>query len=563
MSGGIDRRRLSLFMCFCIPAVLCVLFLSGAALADPVCEISRIDEGPPFKVTFSVQERSVGIKNITVLEAVNASVNYQPFPPGHINVISVVATKVDPGGAFRVNIRATDMKDRVTLCGYEQEEPPEEWAPTCAVTAINPGPPFEVEFTIQDEDDGLQAISVLESLNADLVIPPFPQGINDQITVRATKVQEDLGMLVILEAVDMGGRSTVCRYEEDSIDEEPPIFEMVSENPGPPYELELGVRDAGSGLKSIISKSATNATVFIPDFVQGTREVVVIQILQIIGNLDFSVLVEARDMNDNLATYQYPGESFQETRPEFDAVGKDSANFFRDYYKDMVIPKGRDRFGRLINDFSDFASEGFTNTAAGLTADTCFSSPGSTYFSALAATWTEAAFEWRIALQMKPASDISLQVVGCVLSAGENDVWKHARQTGFYRTPWAPKAPVFAPQANLRVTVQALPGPFAVIGFPQEGFYLDARQSPGLDASPLVATYHSAQSLLDGNILMAFPKTGYVNALGETTYELNRGDVLKVTIETPYNNTADVRFGRDNVYVKYLGLVGTEYTPVD
>jgi hypothetical protein len=439
----------------------------------------------------------------------------------------------------------------------------EEDAPTCEVSAINPGPPFEVEFTIQDWDDGLRVISVVDSVNADVTIPPFFQGMIDPVTVIATKQNEDLSLLVTLEATDMGGLSTVCKYEQESTDEEPPIFEVLSENPGPPYSLQLGVRDGGSGLKSIVTRKAANATVLISSFTQGTKEPVIVQITQTIGDISFSVLLEARDMSDNVATFDFPLETFLEARPEFDAVGNDSSGFFRDYYKEMVIPRGRDRFGRIINDYSAFASEGFTNTAAGLTVDPCFSTTGSTYFSALASTWTEAAFEWRIALQMKPASDISLQVVGCVLSAGETDVWRQARQTGLYRTPWAPQAPVFSPQANPRLSVKALPGPFAVQGFPQGGFYLDARKSPGLESASMADTGITLQALLEGNIILAFPKTGYSNALGETTYELNRGDVLQITIETPYNNSADVRFGRDNVYVKYLGLVGTEYTTAD
>lgn len=556
-------RRLLLLRFLCILAILCILASAGTALAAPVCVISQIAEGPPFKVTFNVQERTVGIKSITVVEAINASVSYQPFPPGYIYAISVVATKVDQSGPFSVTIRATDTKNLTTTCFYEQEEPEEEGPPTCGVTSINAGPPFQVEFTVDDDDDGLASISVVNSVNANVTIPPFFQGITDPVTVKATKQNEALAMLVELEAVDMGGRSTVCRYEQESTDKEPPVFEIISQIPGPPALLEVGVRDSGSGLKSITDVRATNATVSIPAFTQGTKDVVIVEVSQTIPNLNFSVLMEARDMSGNSTAYGYPAQSFLEARPEFDAVGKDSINFFKDYYKDMVIAKARDRSGRLINDFSDFASEGFTNTAAGLTSDPCFSPPGSTYLSSLAATYTEASFEWLITLQMKPASDINLQIVGCVLSAGETDVWKQARQTGLYSTAWAPQAPVFAPQANPRVTVRVFPGPFAKAGFPEEGFYLDARKSPGLESSSLVASYQSIQSLMDGTIILALPRTGNSNAQGETMYELSRGDIVEIRVETPYNNTADVRFGRDNVFLKYLGLVGTEYTTAD
>lgn len=556
-------RRLSIYRCFWFPVILCILLLAGTALADPVCEISRIDEGPPFRVTFSVQEGTLGIQSVTVVEAINASVSYQPFPPGFISAIEVVATKVDQNGPFKVAIRATDMRGQLALCGYEQEEPVEEFAPSCFISGIDSGPPFGLEFTIQDEDDGLQYVSVTDSDNAEITIPSFSPGITEPVVVSVVKQNESLGVLVVLEAVDMGGRITVCRYEEGSSDLQPPAFTILFENPGPPFGVGLGVRDTGSGLRSITALNMTNATVFIPDFTQGTQEVVVIEILQSIGNLGFSVLLEARDMSNNVIAFEYPAESFLEVRPEFDAVGNDSSIFFKDYCKDMIIVKGQDRFGRAINDFSDFPSEGFANTAAGLTPDPCFSSSGNTYLSSLASTWTQATYEWRIALQMKPASDVSLHVVGCVLTAGETDGWKQARQTGLYRTPWAPRTPVFSPQANPRIQVRALPGPFSVTGFPQEGFYLDARKSPGLDSSSLLAGYLTLQSMVEGNVLLALPRTGATNALGQTTFELSRGDVLQISIVTPYNNTADVRFGADNVHVKYLGFVGTEFTILD
>ena len=67
------------------------------------------------------------------------------------------------------------------------------------------------------------------------------------------------------------------------------------------------------------------------------------------------------------------------------------------------------------------------------------------------------------------------------------------------------------------------------------------------------------QSLLEETLLLVVPITGHRNALGETMYELSQGDRLSITVEIPYNSTADIRFGKDNAVVKYLGFVGTEY----
>jgi len=271
-------------------------------------------------------------------------------------------------------------------------------------------------------------------------------------------------------------------------------------------------------------------------------------------------VLQSTDMSGNPATCTYPAVSGAKTRPEFDAVGKDATNAFSDFYKNLVIQYGLDDAGRAINNLSDFASESFTTGAGVLTPDPCFSLPGKTYLSALTPTWTEASYDWQITLQMKPASDISLNLIGCILRAGETDPWTNARQTGLYRAPWPGEMPVFQSSANPRVTVRAFPGPSAVFGFPTEGFYLEARTQPGLKVSSLVNSYCTLQSLLEETLLMVLPVTGHTNASGETVYELSQGDRLSITVEIPYNSTADIRFGKDNAVLKYLGVVGTEYT---
>jgi hypothetical protein len=58
---------------------------------------------------------------------------------------------------------------------------------------------------------------------------------------------------------------------------------------------------------------------------------------------------------------------------------------------------------------------------------------------------------------------------------------------------------------------------------------------------------------------MKMPETGTTNALGQTMYNLKQGDRIKVTIQIPGNNTADIRYGQDNVILKYIGIVGTWY----
>ncbi|MEM5785678.1 MAG: hypothetical protein AAGU11_00090 [Syntrophobacteraceae bacterium] len=84
-------------------------------------------------------------------------------------------------------------------------------------------------------------------------------------------------------------------------------------------------------------------------------------------------------------------------------MGDDSANFFNDFIKYMVVQNGLDRAGNAINVYSDFTSakkEFFKNTAGLLYPDPCF--PG--YYSALIDQYNSAEFEWQIVLQMKPSN---------------------------------------------------------------------------------------------------------------------------------------------------------------
>ena len=59
---------------------------------------------------------------------------------------------------------------------------------------------------------------------------------------------------------------------------------------------------------------------------------------------------------------------------------------------------------------------------------------------------------------------------------------------------------------------------------------------------------------------MILPMTGGVNTYGQTVYSLKQGDMIDIVIDVPSNNTVDVRYGADNVVLKYLGIIGTEYS---
>lgn len=257
--------------------------------------------------------------------------------------------------------------------------------------------------------------------------------------------------------------------------------------------------------------------------------------------------------------------SFAGNIPEYDAVGDDSTNYFavgNAVQYGQVIANNNGPLGPLEL-FSDFPydpetgyGERFINTAGMLFPDPCF--PG--YVSALIDVWNEATYEWDIILQMKPESDINLNIYDCVLKHNEFNIWEGAEQTGRYRAPWGQL--FFIPAANPTVTVEAAPGPNATPGF-VEPFTLDARTLPGLVSVPLLRALYTSKALWEEGIVMVLPETGLVNTLGQSVYNLKQGDQIRCTITIPGNNTADIRYGADNVILKYIGIIGTWWYALD
>lgn len=254
-----------------------------------------------------------------------------------------------------------------------------------------------------------------------------------------------------------------------------------------------------------------------------------------------------------LATPAFAGD-----QPEFDAVGCDATNFFNDKVKTWVCVNNADFDGRLVNQWSDFVPEDFWQNAGQLKDSICF--PG--YEDALVDAWNSAQFVWTIVIQKKPQTDLDLNIRDCVVKHNSftpfgTGPFEGAEQTGRYSMPWGQVFWVL--DANPRVTAEVFPGRFATGGFPADGFYLDARTTPGLATVPLVDALYTSKGLWEESIVVIMPETGVVNQSGQTQYRLKQGDIVKVTIDVPGNNTADIRYGADNVTIKYIGIHGTEY----
>lgn len=258
------------------------------------------------------------------------------------------------------------------------------------------------------------------------------------------------------------------------------------------------------------------------------------------------------------------------SRPEFDAVGDDSANIFNDIVDQNIVSNAADGFMNQIERFSDFTNfstpfgnaEFFRTQSGILYPDPCFfylPSAHAPYLSALTSTYDQGLYKWRIVLQMKPQTDINLNIVDCVFKSGGTDIFRSVDQTGYYRAPWGQL--VFVQNTNPSITVRVFPGPFATPGFVAP-FIMDARTVPGLAPVALNNVLYTSKALWGETIPIALPATGSSNSSGQPAFDLKQGDMIDILITIPFNNTVDVRYGSDNVVLKYVGIIGTEYTNI-
>jgi len=239
--------------------------------------------------------------------------------------------------------------------------------------------------------------------------------------------------------------------------------------------------------------------------------------------------------------------------PEFDAVGDDSNNNFNDFIiQDLLANNPYD----ADDANSAFGAEFFRTQAGPLRPDTCFDE----YFSALTDVWNIGVYEWRIVLQMKPESDIDINIVDCVMKHNEWDRYFSADQTGRFRESTGQL--MFIPSANPSISAYALPGPFATPGFTTR-MDLDSRTMPTLATLLLQDLLYTSKALWDESIVVVLPENGVPNSVGDMMYNLKQGDRIHVTVNIPGNNSVDVRYGPDNVILKYIGIVGTDYDTND
>lgn len=258
---------------------------------------------------------------------------------------------------------------------------------------------------------------------------------------------------------------------------------------------------------------------------------------------------------------------FAGNTPEFDIVGDDSAYFFKDKVDQLVIDNNI-RGGVKINTKSDFTNPAalddvkaaeFFVTDAGLLFpdDPCF--PG--YTSAMVDATNPAFFTWQIVLQLKPETDLDILIRDCVLKHNQMKpmgpgLFGAAEQTGRWRKSNGQLK--FKEAFNPSITVTAFNGPLNK-SLPAAGLILDGRTMPGLDVVALDEALFTSKGPWEEVIIVALPDVGARTSEGYVAPFLKQGDKIQVTITAPVNHPEDMWFGKDNVAVKYVGIVGTDF----
>lgn len=251
-----------------------------------------------------------------------------------------------------------------------------------------------------------------------------------------------------------------------------------------------------------------------------------------------------------LCTPAFAGE-----QPEFDAVGCDATNYFNDFVKQLVIANNINFDGRLINEYSAFVGEYFSQHASQPKADPCF--PG--YLSHIITAWNGGSFEWKILIQKKPETDLDINIRDCVLKMNSftpfgTEAFEGASQTGRYMMPWGQS--FWLQDSNPRITVTADPGQYGNI---PAGAILDCRTTPGLALLPLNQQLYTSKALWEESIVVVMPEDGVPNISGTVLRRLEAGDFITIHVDVPTTNTVNLYYGPDNVVVKYVGVHGTEY----
>ncbi len=121
----------------------------------------------------------------------------------------------NPNGVWTLTISDDQGGDGGTLSSWTlgvttAASAPETTPPSCAITAIIPGPPKQIQVTVQDLQSGLASVTPVTLINATLNVPSFTIGTTSPVVVTATKVNQSQSATVVIRVTDAVGNSVVC-----------------------------------------------------------------------------------------------------------------------------------------------------------------------------------------------------------------------------------------------------------------------------------------------------------------------------------------------------------------
>jgi hypothetical protein len=258
-------------------------------------------------------------------------------------------------------------------------------------------------------------------------------------------------------------------------------------------------------------------------------------------------------------------------RPEFDVVGCDSDLFFSTVATDLVLANNpwnacpdSDFTDKLLSE--DYGYMEFFDAPGAFQDSVCF--PG--YQSKLlpAGSSNGPTFTWRIVLQMKPDTDLDINIIDCVLKPNElttpfgNSFMAGAGQTGRYILGGIFQ--YFDKYYTPELKAKALPGPNSTGWRP---FYLTARKHPGLYSETLDGrhTFVTSKGIWDEAIVVRLPEPRQYVSRYPGSYEniLVEGDIIEISLNMPYTSTSNQFYGAHSVFLKYVGVAGTQWTSQD
>lgn len=206
---------------FVSPTPTCGSTINGTVNNPVSFTVSASDVNAGQSVTLSATGLPAGSTMTPALPTVGNPVqsvfNWTPTSPGVTTVVFKAKDECGDSVLCSLSINVTG--------GAVDPNPP-----SCNVTGIIPGPPKQVQITVQDAQSGLASISVLTAINCNVNIPSFTVGTTSPVVVTATKINQSAGSTVILRATDVAGNSTSCDPVYTTLSAEVPTAYQLKEN---------------------------------------------------------------------------------------------------------------------------------------------------------------------------------------------------------------------------------------------------------------------------------------------------------------------------------------------